>query len=71
MLMPMMMTMGVKDFTKPSTHTFFLSYIIILDDDFYGTIQAKGKVSCATCEGTAHIRCYIQVSYLITIQTLR
>merc|ERR1719347_2052885 len=24
--------------------------------------QAKGKVSCATCEGTAHIRSFIQLS---------
>ena len=29
---------------------------------FWWHFQAKGKVSCATCEGTAHIRCYIQVS---------
>lgn len=25
-------------------------------------VQAKGKVSCATCEGSCHIRCYIQLS---------
>ncbi len=32
-------------------------------------LQAKGKVSCATCEGSAHIRCYIQLSITWRVNT--
>merc|ERR1719347_1813182 len=31
--------------------------------------QAKGKVSCATCEGTAHIRSFIQLSISWSVVT--
>ena len=31
--------------------------------------QAKGKVSCATCEGTTHILCYIQLSISWRVNT--